>query len=266
MYSGTVTSPIPVDRGSDPSGDLLDINGNPATFDAGVTTLFGGNVQVLDPGGSVLLGIAGGPAPGPGSGILTEGTGSIDIFSLGSVILGKSRIFTTAGGNIQIWSADGDINAGIGANTTVVYNPPLISYDNTGGIVETPSAPTNGAGIATLAPLPGIAAGNIDLATPFGVIDTGEAGIRSSGTLTVAGQVVGSGQVTAAGGTVGTPTVSVASLGAVQAASSAAGAAASTAQNNATRSAAPVDQPSIVDVEVLSIGGGSGDDSKKKRL
>jgi hypothetical protein len=262
MYSGTVNT------GTASTPTLItDGSGDPVVFDGGVATLFGGSVQVLDPGGQVELGIPGGPAPGNASGIITYGSGDIDIYALGNVLLGKSRIFTTAGGNIEIWSSDGDINAGIGAKTTVAYNPPVLTYDDTGGITDTPTVPTNGAGIATLAPLPSIPAGDIDLIAPLGTIDAGEAGIRVSGNLNLAAaRLANTANISVGGKTSGTPTVTVASLGAVEAAGAAAGAAANAAQSAGTRNTNEAgDVGSVIEVDVISIGGTYEEDQKKKK-
>jgi hypothetical protein len=251
MYSGTVQG---VDTAS----------GTAATFDGGIATLFGGSVQVLDPGGATVFGITGGPAPGNSSGIVTYGAGSIDIYALQNVLLGQSRIFTTGGGNIVIWSSLGDINAGIGAKTTVVYNPPVLIYDDEGDITETPPASTSGAGIATLQPLPDVPAGDVNLIAPGGTIDAGEAGIRVSGNLVLAAaRVVGTANISVKGATTGAPSVTVASLGAVEAAGAAAGAASSTAQSQGNKNDTS-DAASVLDVEVISIGG-SYDEEKKRR-
>jgi hypothetical protein len=215
----------------------------------------------------VELGISGGPAPGNDSGIITYGSGDIDIFTLGNVLLGQSRIFTTAGGNIDIWSADGDINAGIGAKTTVAYNPPVLTYDDTGGITDTPTVPTNGAGIATLAPLPSIPAGDVDLVAPLGTIDAGEAGIRVSGNLNLAAaHLENTANISVGGKTTGTPTVTVASLGAVEAAGAAAGAAANAAQSSATHAGNEnAEAGSVIEVDVISIGGTYEEDQRRKK-
>jgi hypothetical protein len=58
--------------------------------------------------------------------------------------------------------------------------------------------------------------------------------------------------------------VSVASLGAVEAAGAAAGAAANTAQNQGQRGGDTRDAASVLDVEVLSIGG-TYEEEKKRR-
>jgi hypothetical protein len=252
MYSGTV-------HGIETS------SGAPATFDGGIATLFGGNVQVLDPGGATVFGITGGPAPGNSSGIVTYGAGNIDIYALDNVLLGQSRIFTTGGGNIVIWSSSGDINAGIGAKTTVVYNPPVLIYDSEGGITETPPASTSGAGIATLQPLPDVPAGDVNLIAPGGTIDAGEAGIRVSGNLVLAAaRVVGTANISVKGSTSGAPSVTVASLGAVEAAGAAAGAASSTAQSQGNKNDT-TDAASVLDVEVVSIGGSYNEEKKRRK-
>jgi hypothetical protein len=197
---------------------------------------------------------------------VTYGSGAIQSYSLGSVLLGKSRIFTTAGGDILIWSSSGDINAGIGAKTTQAYDPPVLVYDALGDVTDTPPAVTTGAGIATLQPLPDVPAGDISLIAPAGTIDAGEAGIRVSGNLVLAAaRVTGAANISVKGSTQGAPTVSVASLGAVEAAGAAAGAAQSAAQNQGQRGADSGQAASVLDVEVLSIGGTYDEERKRRR-
>ena len=53
-----------------------------------------------------------------------------------------------------------------------------------------PSAPATGAGIATLAPIAEVPAGDVDLYAPLGTIDAGEAGIRVSGNINIHAQQV----------------------------------------------------------------------------
>jgi filamentous hemagglutinin family protein len=259
MYSGTVFTP----GGHAP---ITTSSGANATFDGGIATLFGGTVQVIDPGGQAIFGVPGGPAPGNNSGIVTYGSGDIDIYALGNVLLGQSRIFTTAGGNILIWSSAGDINAGIGAKTTQVYDPPVLVYDDVGDITDTPPAITTGAGIATLQPLPEVPAGDVSLIAPEGTIDAGEAGIRVSGNLVLAAQrIVGTANIQTKGSTQGEPTISIASLGAAEAAGAAAGASTSAAQSQAGQTGEARTAASVLDIEVLSIGGSYDEEEKKRR-
>ena len=63
---------------------------------AGLRTQFGGDIQLLTPGGQQVLGIEG-AAPPATAGVVTQGQGDIQLYALGSVLLGQSRIMTTFG-------------------------------------------------------------------------------------------------------------------------------------------------------------------------
>ncbi|EPS7393861.1 TPA: filamentous hemagglutinin family protein, partial [Pseudomonas aeruginosa] len=162
----------------DPAGNPISYEGDIVMYGgAGVHTDFGGDIQLLTPGGQQVFGIEG-EAPPSTAGVVTQGVGNIRSYALGSILLGQSRVMTTFGGDIQIWSAEGDINAGRGSKTTVVYTPPRRIYDAWGNVSLSPQVPSTGAGIATLNPIPEVAPGDIDLIAPLGTIDAGEAGIR----------------------------------------------------------------------------------------
>ena len=241
-----------------------DVAGNPITYKgditlfggAGVHTNFGGSIQMLTPGGSQTFGIEG-AAPPSTAGVITQGAGDIQLYSLGSILLGQSRIMTTFGGSIMGWTSEGDINAGRGSKTTVVYTPPKRVYDNWGNVGLSPSVPSTGAGIATLNPIPEVPAGDIDLIAPLGTIDAGEAGIRVSGNVNIAAlRVVNAANIQTQGKSSGVPVSATVNTGAMSSAS-AAGAAASQAAEDAARSqqaAAKQGRPSIMTVEVLSLG------------
>jgi hypothetical protein len=120
-----------------------------------------------------------------------------------------------------------------------------------------PSVPSTGAGIATLNPIPEVPAGDIDLIAPLGTIDAGEAGIRVSGNVNIAAlRVVNAANIQTQGKSSGVPVSATVNTGAMSSAS-AAGAAASQAAEDAARSqqaAARQGRPSIMTVEVLSLG------------
>lgn len=225
--------------------------------DAGIHTDFGGDISLMVPGGRALVGVDGGFMPGAGSGVLTQGEGDINVYALGSLLLGQSRIFTTFGGNILAWSAEGDINAGRGAKTTVVYTPARRTYDDAGNVALSPTTPNTGAGIATLNPIPEIPPGDIDLIAPLGTIDAGEAGIRVSGNVNLAAlHVVNAENIQVQGKSVGIPVVAAVNVGALANASAAASQAAVAAQDvmQRERAAARESLPSIFTVRVLGFG------------
>ncbi|MCE6978427.1 filamentous hemagglutinin N-terminal domain-containing protein [Pseudomonas frederiksbergensis] len=241
-----------------------DVAGNPITYKgditmyggAGVHTDFGGGIQMLTPGGGQIFGIEG-TAPPSTAGVITQGKGDIELYAKGSILLGQSRIMTTFGGSIMGWSAEGDINAGRGSKTTVVYTPPKRLYDTWGNVTLSPSVPSTGAGIATLNPIPEVAPGDIDLIAPLGTIDAGEAGIRVSGNVNIAAlTVVNAANIQTQGKSTGVPMTASVNTGAITSASSAASSATQAAEDVARQqqAASRQNQASVFTVQVLSFG------------
>jgi hypothetical protein len=238
------------------AGQALSYNGDITMFGAsGIHTDFGGAIETLTPGGQTIIGVEAANPPSS-AGFITQGSGDIDVYSLNSVLLGESRVLTTFGGNILIWSAQGDINAGRGTKTSIDFTPLQRVYDNYGNVSLSPTVPSSGAGIATLNPITEVPPGNINLIAPLGTIDAGEAGIRGSGNLNVAAlHVLNAANIQVKGATSGITTVSAPNIGALTNAASAAGAAAQNAENSAAkpRQGPP---PSIWIVEIVGYGGG----------
>ncbi|MBC9057266.1 filamentous hemagglutinin family protein [Pseudomonas aeruginosa] len=241
----------------DPAGNPISYEGDIVMYGgAGVHTNFGGDIQLLTPGGQQVFGIEG-EAPPSTAGVVTQGVGNIRSYALGSILLGQSRVMTTFGGDIQIWSAEGDINAGRGSQTTVVYTPPRRIYDAWGNVSLSPQVPSTGAGIATLNPIPEVAPGDIDLIAPLGTIDAGEAGIRVSGNVNVAAlQVVNAANIQTQGQSSGIPLVASVNTGALTSASAAASSATQAAEDVSRQQQAAARQrmPSVITVQVLGFG------------
>ncbi|EJL02445.1 hemagglutinin family protein [Pseudomonas fluorescens Q2-87] len=241
-----------------------DVAGNPITYKgditmfggAGVHTDFGGSIQMLTPGGGQTFGIEGN-APPSTAGVITQGEGDIQLYAQNSILLGQSRIMTTFGGSILGWSAQGDINAGRGSKTTVVYTPPKRLYDTWGNVTLSPLVPSTGAGIATLNPIAEVAPGDIDLIAPLGTIDAGEAGIRVSGNVNIAAlTVVNAANIQTQGKSSGVPLAASVNTGAITSASSAATSATQAAEDVARQqqNAARQNQASVFTVQVVSFG------------
>jgi filamentous hemagglutinin family protein len=235
------------------------------TLDAGIRTDFGGDIQLLAPGGQTIVGVEG-VTPGASAGLITQGSGNIDVYAKGSILLGLSRMMTTFGGGIVGWSAEGDINAGRGSKTTVLYTLPRRIYDDEGNVTLSPNVPSSGAGIATLNPIPEVKPGDVDLIAPLGTIDAGEAGIRVSGNVNLAAlQVVNAANIQVQGKSTGLPALAAVNVGALTNASAAASSAVTAAQDAVARDRAAARQnlPSVFTVRVLGFGSdGSGPDSR----
>ncbi|UXH77419.1 filamentous haemagglutinin family protein [Roseateles amylovorans] len=232
------------------TGNLLMYGG------AGIHTDLGGDIQVLTPAGAQTYGVEG-AAPPATAGLITRGSGDIQLYALGSILLGQSRVMTTFGGDILAWSARGDINAGRGAKTTIVFTPPRRVYDELGNVSLSPDVPSTGAGIATLNPLAEVKAGDIDLIAPLGTVDAGEAGIRVSGNINIAAlRVANAANIQVKGESAGLPAVAAVNVNALTSASTAASTAAAAAQEvlQREREAVRQQQPSTFTVRVLGLG------------
>ena len=109
-------------------------------------------------------------------GIYTSGGGGIQITAQGDVQVNGSRVAAYDGGNIRIFSATGDINAGSGGSGAVTFNATELEPVS-GAAVHFP-ATIPGSGILSTTLAGGIARlGNVDLETPNGSIRANSGGI-----------------------------------------------------------------------------------------
>jgi hypothetical protein len=235
---------------------------------ARIRTDQGGAIGIMAPGGGITLGLVdqtpnlAGQTDTARPGLLTLEGGDIDIVADQSIVVAQSRIFTELGGNIEIWSTNGDINAGKGKQTSIVTTPPRIVYNAYGDVTKTPSTPQTGAGIATLIGVPGVPPGNVDLFAPHGTVDAGEGGIRVSGNITIAAlQVLNLANIQVQGAAVGLPTVQGPPVAALTTASNQT---AATQQAAAPPADSNSDRPSVILVEFLGFGGESGSDPDRR--
>jgi hypothetical protein len=238
-----------------------------------ISTVRGGNIQLLVPGGPITVGQPNGTAS-LNSGLTTVRGGSISTYSAGSVEVNQSRLATLGGGAILIWAGNTDpakvpnppfnqianIDAGKGSKTELVAPPQSFLIDNaTADIGLDPAAVATGNGIATLPAVKGAPPSDIDLIAPDGTVNASDAGIRVSGNFSVAAlHVITNGNVTVAGTSVGIPTVVAPNIAGLTAASNTAGASSNAAEQVANQAVSQTQQqelPSLITVEVLGYGG-----------
>lgn len=235
-----------------------------------IKTERGGAIELLAPGGDVNVGLATLPAglkkESSELGVMTLKGGEILAMTLGDFQVNQSRVLSLAGGDIMIWSSEGNIDAGRGKKTSVVIPPPIVRVDKNGRFfVEYPGA-ASGSGIGALKADPLAADSNVELFAPKGTVNAGDAGIRSSGRVTIAAQrVVGADNIQAGGSKVGVPQVEAAAAPppppppAAEAAKAAEQATASAGESTRGSNVSN----SILTVEVLALG--EEEDDKKRR-
>ena len=195
-----------------------------------IKTLAGGDINLAVPGGAVNVGLAGkvgGISKTPDQlGIVAQQTGDVNAVSKGDFNVNQSRVFTMGGGNIAIWSSEGNIDAGKGAKSAISAPAPITSVDSKGNIITVFPPIVSGSGIQTINPQDKTKKqGNVFLAAPAGIVDAGEAGISGGRIVIAATAVVGASNISASGGSIGVPTAvapPVTPAGAASAAASAA--------------------------------------------
>jgi hypothetical protein len=208
----------------------MDADKNPLSYNGDLNLVYsqlkteqGGDIDLLVPGGSVVVGVANPPASlgtikafttangltvpaAVNLGILVLGEGAIQGFADQDFTVNQSRILTLEGGNIVLWASNGNIDAGKGAKSASGAPPPVIQTDANGNLFVDPSNAVSGSGIGQLLTVPGIKAGLVNLIAPKGAVNAGDAGIRVAGNLNIAAvQVIGAGNITVVGTATGVP-------------------------------------------------------------
>ncbi|HZZ90768.1 MAG TPA: filamentous hemagglutinin family protein [Caulobacteraceae bacterium] len=186
--------------------------------------------------------------PAGDEGILTLRGGSIYAFTDGDFLLNQSRLFTEGGGNVEMWSSNGDLNAGEGQKTTAEVPPVVVTIDQNGFSQVNQDAAVSGAGIGAFLSDPNAAPPSVFLIAPRGTVDAGAAGIRVAGDLFIAANSVANATNIEVGGTSSGVTVSGGvSIGAQTSAGATAAAQAQAAQAAAGAATATA-SPSLITV------------------
>jgi filamentous hemagglutinin family protein len=202
----------------DAAGNALAYKGDIDLFFSQIKTDQGGDINLLAPGGSVIVGVpnppaslasvknTGGISAAANLGLLVLASGTIKGFADQSFEVNQSRILTLQGGDIILWASNGDIDAGKGAKSASGASPPVIQTDSSGNVFVNPIGDVAGSGIGQLLTGPGETAGLVDLIAPKGTVNAGDAGIRVAGDLNIAAlQVIGANNITVGGTATGVP-------------------------------------------------------------
>ncbi|HQS99775.1 MAG: filamentous hemagglutinin [Hydrogenophilales bacterium 16-64-46] len=205
----------------DEAGTFTQYAGDINLFASRVKTEDGGDIEFFVPGGDLIVGLPNTPAAlvdvgNEVLGMVVAAEGSIRGMARDDMLVNQSRILTVGGGDVLLWSSEGDIDAGKGKKTASAVPPPIVRVDAQGNITLEQQGAVTGSGIGALF-VAGGTAGDVDLIAPKGTVNAGDAGIRA-GNLNIAAQVVlGADNITVSGTSTGTP---VADTSAVTAASS----------------------------------------------
>ncbi len=185
---------------------------------ASIQTARGGDISIIGPGGDFIAGslvrtetqiarrataLTAFPALATGNfrpvvpgniqsiplgseGILTLRGGGIRSFTDGDLRLNQSRLFTLRGGDVVLFSANGDLNAGQGPKSASNFPPIAVRFDLNGFAELDSAGSVAGAGIAAFRPTPETPPSSVTLLAPVGTVDAGDAGVRASGNVFVA--------------------------------------------------------------------------------
>ncbi|MBS1147667.1 MAG: filamentous hemagglutinin-related protein, partial [Proteobacteria bacterium] len=251
-----------------PDGRFTNYQGGINLFASRVKTESGGNIEWFVPGGDMVVGLSNTPKSlvDVGSnvlGVVAAGEGAIKGFTRSDVLVNQSRILTVGGGDVLLWSSEGDIDAGKGKKTAVAVPPPLILVDSKGNVTQVLQGAASGSGIGALQPSGGTA-GDVDLIAPKGTVNAGDAGIRAGNLNIAASVVLGADNISVSGSSSGTPVadtsaVTAASSGATSADGGTAAATAALSSNlaDAARAAEELKQafkPTFITAEVVGHG------------
>jgi hypothetical protein len=240
-------------------------SGNLDLTSSQIYTLSGGNISLLVPGGAIDVGLAFTPVglaqKSPGQlGIVAEGAGNIDIYAQGDVNVNASRIFTLGGGNILIWSDEGNIDAGNGSKSSLSAPPPTVTVASDGNVTINYSGSLTGSGIRTIQTDPDVPAGDVDLDAPVGTVNAGDAGIGAAGNINIAAaHVIGALNINFGGTATGVPSDLSGLSASLSGASNASNSATNSSTNSASESpaqqeAAPIAQSALSWLEVFVTG------------
>jgi filamentous hemagglutinin len=173
-----------------------------------IQTLDGGDINLLVPGGLINAGLAvtggGFEKTSDKLGIVAVRSGDVGIYLNKDMMVNQSRVFALDGGDIMIWSQEGNIDAGRGAKSALAVPATNVSFDpSTGAVILDFPPAIAGSGIRNAAASAGVKPGSVTLAAPKGVVIANDAGIKSGGDIVIPGLAEGLDNISAGGSKVG---------------------------------------------------------------
>ena len=247
------------------AGDIL-------LFKSKVATNSYGNIDLIASGGEIIVGTTAAPSSGGRGtdiGVLTRNGGNIRMFANGDIQVNNSKVITQAGGDIIMYSDNGDIDAGKGSKTATSSPETFVTTDADGNTTIEVIASSAGSGIRTDStdpdgpngPKKEPSRGNAKLVTPRGTVNASEGGIASNNLFIRALAVLNAENIQVQGVSSGVPLAATSSLAGVSAGLSpdsvnaaTAAVAESVAQSAGQQTFVKPILPSIINVEVISIG------------
>lgn len=137
----------------------------------------GGDIALVNGGGAINVGLKASKSTSA-KGVIARGGGNIFGLSKNDFQVNTQRVFIVGSGNMTIWSSEGDIDSGRGANTAVAA-PPLEARRTANGVTFETPATTTGSGLGILEDASGRREGTIGLYPAFGEILALDAFIRA---------------------------------------------------------------------------------------
>ena len=189
------------------SGNLTLTDSAISSRSGSIYTMVFGNIDV----GKTAIG----NTPKASSGITTIYGGSLNLYAGNDVNVNESRLMTFLGGDITVWSDQGDINAGRGSKTVVSAPSSYYTFDDNGVLTSVRyTPPAAGSGIRALTfdpdgngPIAPPDAGDVHIYAK-GTLDAGEAGIQGKNIYVTANAVLNSINFVFSGASVGVPSSS----------------------------------------------------------
>ena len=209
VFQGLLDSDVRLEQdGQFYAGDIVSVLSTVQTQD-------GGNLRAATPGGSIDAGTTGDALAGFQNkeardlGYIVFREGNLSAYVLDSFNVNSSRAVTQGGGDLLMWAATGNIDAGRGTQSSASLAGFEPQFDAFGNFVDQLPLTVSGSGIQTVAGSDGTS-GGLFLTAPFGIIDAGDAGISSDSLLVLAAQEVANADFIASSGpSFGVPTAAV---------------------------------------------------------